>query len=106
MFVIDIKKYIVMSLLLVSTTTVILPSASEASCTTYQAQTVATRYEYEIVEFDDEEGLIDAHEQINPKKLVNGWVMFLSRASKYLFIVANRVYIWWYGSARRNIVRG
>jgi hypothetical protein len=106
MVLIDIKKYIVVSLLLMSTTTVIFPDATIAPSVMQKAQTAPTRYEYEMVEFDDEEGLIDANEKINPQDLIKGWAAFLARSSKYFFVVANKVYIWWYGSARRNVVRG
>lgn len=103
---VDIKKYIVVLLLAVSTTTVIVCQNAHAFDVSSRAQTVTTRYEDEIVEFDDEEGLINAQEKINPQDLIKGWTAVLARASKYFFVVANKVYIWWYGSARRNMVRG
>lgn len=103
---VDIKKYIVVLLLAVSTTTVIVSANAHALDVSNRAQTVTTCYEDEIVEFDDEEGLINADEKINPQDLIKGWTAVLARASKYFFVVANKVYIWWYGSARRNMVRG
>lgn len=100
------KKYIVLSLLLMAMPTVMFADANTAHHAINKVQLAATRYEDEIVEFDDEEGLINAQEKINTQDLIKGWTAVLARASKYLFVVANKVYIWWYGSARRNVVRG